>query len=108
MLNTILFSALLASLAAGVLSPQGEWPAYGYDQHGQRYSPVAQINVNNVSKLKVAWQYGVAPGAVDLDPANRVLTATEAVPIMAGGVLFTPTLQHTLVALEPETGKELW
>jgi glucose dehydrogenase len=108
MLNTILFSALLASLAAGVLSAQGEWPAYGYDQHGQRYSPVAQINVKNVSKLKIAWQYGVAPGAVDLDPANRVLTATEAVPIMAAGVLFTPTLQHTLVALEPETGKELW
>jgi glucose dehydrogenase len=49
MLNTILFSALLASLAAGVLSAQGEWPAYGYDQHGQRYSPVAQINVKNVS-----------------------------------------------------------
>ena len=108
MLAAILLSVLLASLAPGVLSAQNEWPAYGYDQHGQRYSPVAQINVNNVSKLKIAWQYGVAPGAVDLDPARRALTATEAVPIMAGGVLFTPTLQHTLVALEPETGNELW
>jgi len=101
----ILFGILFAGTA---LYAQGEWPAYGSDQHGQRYSPVAQINVNNVSKLKVAWQYGVAAGAVDLDPARRALTATEAVPIMAGGVLFTPTLQHTLVALEPETGNELW
>ena len=29
-------------------------------------------------------------------------------PIMVGGVLYTPTLQHTIVALEPETGKEIW
>jgi len=34
--------------------------------------------------------------------------STEAVPIMAGGLLCTPTLDHSIVALEPETGKEVW
>ncbi len=30
---------------------------------GRRYSPLTQINTTNVSKLKLAWQYGVAePG----------------------------------------------
>jgi len=105
----IIASMLTGSLfTAALLCAQGDWPAYGHDQHGQRYSPLARINVDNVSKLKLAWQYGVAPGAVDLDPSRRALTATEAVPIMVGGVLYTPTLQHTIVALEPETGKELW
>ncbi len=104
-----LFAALLAvSVAPSYLHAQNDWPAYGYDQHGQRYSPLSQINTGNVSKLKIAWQYLIEPGSVNLDAATRALTSTEAVPIMAAGVLFTPTLQHTIVALEPETGKELW
>ena len=104
----LLFAALAASVAPSNLHGQNDWPAYGYDQHGQRYSPLFQINVANVGKLKVAWQYGIAPGSVNLDATTRLLTATEAVPIMAAGLLYTPTLQHAIVALEPETGKEIW
>ncbi|PWU00508.1 MAG: hypothetical protein C5B51_25055 [Terriglobia bacterium] len=91
-----------------VLQAQTDWPVYGHDAAGQRYSPLNQINTGNVGKLKLAWQYGIDPGKIDLNPGTRALTATEAVPIMAGGVLFTPTLHHTIVALEPETGKEVW
>jgi glucose dehydrogenase len=104
---TIFQTILLASIAVPSLHGQTEWISYGHDQTGQRYSPLTQINAKNVSKLKLAWQYGVDPGAVDPN-ANRVLTGTEAVPIMAGGILYTPTLHHTIVALEPETGKEIW
>jgi glucose dehydrogenase len=99
---------LLAVIAAPGLYCQTDWPAYGGDPSGQRYSALAQINTKNVSKLKPAWQYGVDPAAVDLNSTARFLTATEAVPIMAGGVLYTPTVHHTIVALEPETGKEIW
>ena len=57
-------------LLAGVVVPllyaqQGEWPAYGHDPSGQRYSPLTQINPKNVSKLKLAWQYGIDSGAID-------------------------------------------
>ena len=34
-----------------------EWPAYGRDAGGSRYAELNQINVANVSKLKVAWTY---------------------------------------------------
>jgi quinoprotein glucose dehydrogenase len=30
------------------------------------------------------------------------------VPIMIGGLLFSPTVNHTIVALQPETGTEVW
>jgi quinoprotein glucose dehydrogenase len=99
---------LLLGIAASGLYSQTDWPGYGGDPGGQRYSGLSQINTKNVSKLKLAWQYGVDPSAIDLNSANRLLTATEAVPIMVGGVLFTPTVRHTIVALEPETGKEIW
>src|SRR5215470_10912579 len=93
---------LVCVLDAGMYA-QKDWPAYAHNQAGQRYSPLTQINVGNVSQLKLAWQYGV-----DLNPATRALTATEAVPIMVGGLLYTPTVHHSIVALEPETGKEVW
>ena len=50
----ILLVILVAAIVAPELHSQGEWPAYGYDQSGQRHSPVAQIDVNNVSKLRLA------------------------------------------------------
>src|SRR5579875_2794916 len=34
-----------------------EWPTFGHDSGGMRYSPLTQINVNNVSDLTVAWIY---------------------------------------------------
>ena len=37
-----------------------------------------------------------------------MLAPTEAVPIVIGNVLFTPTTQHTVVALEADTGQEIW
>jgi glucose dehydrogenase len=86
----------------------GEWPVYGHDASGQRYSALKQIDTKSVSKLKLAWQYGVDAGSVDLNPTTRALTATEAVPIMVGGVLYSPTVHRTIVALEPETGREIW
>jgi glucose dehydrogenase len=99
---------VFAGIAVQIISGQTDWPAYGHDQSGQRYSPLTKINARNVSKLKPAWQYGIDPGTINLDAATRALTSTEAVPIMAGGLLYAPTVHHTIVALEPETGKEVW
>jgi quinoprotein glucose dehydrogenase len=95
-----------AALAVPSLHAQGDWPAYGFDQSGQRHSSLTQIDTQNVSKLKLAWQYGVTSDSHN--PDNPVLPATEAVPIEIDGMLYTPTVQHTIVALEPESGEEIW
>ena len=89
-------------------APAGDWRGYGYDATGRRFSPLTQINAGNVSQLRPVWKYGIASGAGDANPANRLASTTEAVPIMVGGILYTPTIQHNIVALEPETGEELW
>jgi glucose dehydrogenase len=85
--------------------PQGDWPSYARDPGGQRFSPLAQINTRNVASLKPAWQYGIQSGSA---PIGGVVANTEAVPIVAGGTMFVPTSQHSIVALDPETGKEIW
>ena len=34
-----------------------EWPTYGHDSGGMRFSPLTQINPTNVGNLTVAWVY---------------------------------------------------
>jgi glucose dehydrogenase len=99
---------MLLIVFGACLCAQTDWPAYGHDPTGQRYSPLGKINSGNVPRLHLAWQYGIDPGGVNPDAATRFVSSTEAVPIMVDGILYSPTLQHTIVALEPESGKEIW
>jgi len=47
----------VATGRAQTSATSGEWPAYGNDPGGSRYSPLTQINRGNVSHLKVAWVF---------------------------------------------------
>src|SRR5262249_55915866 len=49
--------------------PAGEWPSYGRDAGGMRYSPLAQINPSNVAGLHVAWTYHMKPAVPDASDA---------------------------------------
>jgi quinoprotein glucose dehydrogenase len=100
--------AALLFVASQLGFSQGDWPGYAYDQAGQRYSPLAQITPANVAHLKPAWTYDIDLSVSSMDPATRTIAPTEAVPIVVGGVMYVPTMHRTIVALAPETGKELW
>ena len=96
----------LLYLTAGSLTlfAQTDWPTFGHDAAGTRYSPLQQINVSNVAKLKRAWTFHMHPDS-DSGPAVRV---GETTPLMVNGKLYLTTPYHQVVALEPETGKLLW
>lgn len=99
---------LLCALTGSLVFAQTDWPGYGHDAGGQRYSPLTQIDTTNVSRLKRVWQYGVDPGAATVNPATQILPATEAVPLVADGLLYAPIAPSAIVALEPHTGQEVW
>jgi quinoprotein glucose dehydrogenase len=82
------------------------WPAYGRDAGGSRYSPLAEINRENVSNLKVAWTYRT--GAVDVKAAAARNAAFEATPILVDGALYLTTPYSRVIALDPATGGEKW
>src|SRR6266404_2856765 len=93
----IFATILLAGIVAQGAYCQTDWPAYGYDQAGQRYSPLKQIDTGNVSKLRRAWQYGVSSNANSSGTATQGPPATEAVPIMVDGMLYTqPSITPSL------------
>jgi len=83
-----------------------DWPAYGRDPGGSRYSPLAQINRSNVARLRVAWTYRTGEDVGKSVVGNKA--AFEATPIMVEGTLYLSTPFNRVIALDPETGKERW
>jgi quinoprotein glucose dehydrogenase len=79
---------------------QQDWPAYGGNPEGTRYSPLTQINRSNVGQLRVAWQFDRGGGL----PSGRF----QAQPIVVDGILYTVTPDSSLVALDGATGKLKW
>lgn len=111
--------AVIAAVVAGIpfrarpsgLAPEpgeahvAEWPtADGVE--GAHYSPLADITPANVHALEVAWTYRT--GDVSDGTGDRAGTAFEATPIMVDGVLYVSTPFSRVVALDAETGNELW
>ncbi|MCS7024444.1 MAG: pyrroloquinoline quinone-dependent dehydrogenase [Bryobacteraceae bacterium] len=81
---------------------EGEWHHYGGDAGATRFSPLAQINASNASRLKLAWTHSCG------DQTQRPATTIECTPIMVHGVLYLTTAKLQVRALNPATGEALW
>jgi len=101
----LMFRICLVLAAAGCANAQ-EWPVYGGDAGGTRYSMLKQIHRGNVASLRIAWTYHT--GDVSDGTEFQVKSAFENTPLVVDGVLYLVTPFDRLIALEPETGKELW
>ena len=84
----------------------GDWPMFGRDLAGTRYSPLTQINPRNVATLRSAWTYRLRTDAERGKPLAG-FTFSQVTPLVVGGMMYLMAGDRVL-ALEPETGKELW
>jgi len=99
--------AVFAGPAAFAQTPNGaEWPTYGNDPGGMRYSPLTEINRENVANLKVAWIFHT--GDISDGSDGRKRSGFETTPILVDGTLFFTTAFNRVIALDPETGKQRW
>src|SRR5271165_1513475 len=104
------FSLFVSVLAmTGLCSGQTDWPVFGHDAGAQKYSPLTQIAPDNVTRLKLAWQYSTALASAGADDAGgrgrggmrgRV---SEISPLVTGGVMYITSPYNFAAALEPET-----
>jgi quinoprotein glucose dehydrogenase len=99
---TVLALAALAALPARA----GDWPAYGGDAGGARWSPHAGIDRGNVADLEVAWS--IRTGDLDVVPPPPDHMAFQATPILVDGLLVLPTPLGRVLGLDPETGAQRW
>jgi quinoprotein glucose dehydrogenase len=99
--------AIVCALASAAGAAPREWRYYGGDAGGTRYSPLSQIDRSNVSKLERAWTYHT--GELDLGLATSAFrSAFSCTPIVVDGVLYLSTPSSRVIALEAESGRELW
>lgn len=103
--QTIFWIAALVALsgAPALAQNSGDWPMYGHDLGSTRFSPLKQINADNVTKLALAWSYPMRPGGAGPSAASF----SQVTPIVLDGVMYLPAGNRVL-ALDPDTGKEIW
>jgi len=97
-----------------------EWPTYGHDSGGQRFSPLTQLTPTNVDRLQVAWVYHMRPAASEAAAGTPPtqgrgggrggsgFASSETTPIVVDGVMYLSTPYGRVVALDSSTGREVW
>src|SRR5262249_10367297 len=83
-----------------------DWPHYGGDQAGTKFSLLTDVNVVNVSRLSLAWEWAAREKALEeygTRPGNFQVT-----PLMIDNVLYLSTPYNRVRALNGENGTELW
>jgi hypothetical protein len=105
--------SLTVIFAAAVLfgaSPQSrlpqEWPWYGGDAGGNRYSTLNDINRENVKNLKLVWEW--KPGEEPIAEKGIRPENFEGTPLMIDGILYLSTSYNRVVPLDAETGRPIW
>jgi len=88
-----------AALAAdpGTEDPNN-WPLYNRTANAWRYSPLDQVDKDNVSKLSVAW---IAHG-------GDITMGIQQTPIVVDGVIYSITSGNRVAALDGKTGQQIW
>ena len=75
----------------------GNWMSHGRTYSEQRFSPLKQINDQNVGQLGLAWY-------VDIDTPR----GQEATPIVVDSVMYFSTAWSKVFAVNAATGEKLW
>jgi len=98
---------LCFGFSISVTAQTSEWRYYGGDSGGQRYSELKQINTDNVTSLKRAWTYHT--GELELGLSTSPFQASfSCTPLVVKGVMYVSTPSSRVIALDAETGTELW
>ena len=81
----------------GAAHDNANWLMYSRDYTNQRFSPLAQVNVDNAKRLVPKWIY-----------QSGVSSTFQSSPIVVDGVMYLSLPFNHVVALQAQTGKELW
>ncbi|HUB09530.1 MAG TPA: pyrroloquinoline quinone-dependent dehydrogenase [Myxococcales bacterium] len=84
----------------------GDWPSYGRDPGGTRFSPLDDIDRGNVARLKMAWTFHT--GDVSSGRRGHKRSGFESTPIVVDGTLYVTTPFNRIFALDPKTGHPRW
>lgn len=85
-------------------SEQKNWDNYGNSYKNDRFAALDQINVDNVKDLQVAWTYQTG----DVPVSTGAGAEDQMTPLQVEDKVFLCTPSNNVIALDADTGKELW
>ena len=97
-MGNILIATAAMAISAPALLAQADWTANGGDAANTRYSKLAQIKTANVATLKPLWTWD----------SSETAASFETTPLVIGHVMYVSTPQQRVVALDADTGKQIW
>jgi len=77
--------------------PDGDWLMWRRTYDGWGYSPLEEINRDNVGDLQLAWAWGMSPGG-----------RSQETPLVHDGILYLQNSSHLIQALDGATGELIW
>lgn len=81
-----------------LLNPSdGDWLMWRRTFNGWGYSPLEEINKENVKDLKLAWAWGMTPGG-----------RSQETPLVHDGIIYIQNSTHLIQALDGATGDLIW
>lgn len=112
-LNRFLLGVAVATIPGLAIAQNQDWPSYGGDNGSSKYSPIDQINADNVGSLGIAWVWdsvdnatvsnNIAAGNSSLVPAGY-----KGTPLVIDGIMYASTSFGRVVALDAASGEQLW
>ncbi len=87
-----------------------DWPTYGNDAGGLKYSPLADINRANVARLVPAYSWDAHEQPIRASDGQKAARPGlfQATPLAIHDTLFFPTPYNRVIALHASTGATLW
>jgi len=79
-----------------------DWPTNGGDWYNRRYSPLEEIDRDNVADLKGVWHARLNRSGIGAK------YSAEAQPIYYGGILYIATAANDVFALDVDSGEIVW
>ena len=99
----LLVGSASAAAQSGTDIYAGDWPDYHGNKESQRYSPLDQINADNVNSLEIAWRFSTA----NYGPSPE--SNSTSTPLEIDGILYvTVGATRNVVALDATSGQVLW
>src|SRR5882724_375519 len=100
---------LIGLIALSSVTSAQEWRFYGGDAGGTRSFSSAQITPQNVAQLKPSWVYHTGEMQRQQHRTTRHrIPPFESTPLMVGDILYFSTPSNRVVALDAESGREIW
>jgi quinoprotein glucose dehydrogenase len=107
--SRVTLAAALAVFSSQAAAQVADWPVTEGAPGGGRFSPLTEITRENVTRLQVAWTYRHGDVWEGGFPVPEMTGSTfESTPIVVDGRLIFTTPANRVIALDPETGRELW